>query len=124
MRLLVCGSRVYSDREFMRQIITEIGPDLVIHGAYRGADMLADSIAKELGIGVEPYKAEWTKYGPAAGPIRNQKMLDEGHPDMVVAFFDGERTDGTTDMVRRAARAGVLVREYGIKQECLQTTLF
>lgn len=45
--------------------------------------------------------------GKAAGPIRNQRMLDEGKPDLVVAFPGGR---GTADMVRRAKAAGVPVR--------------
>ena len=36
------------------------------------------------------FKADWKKYGPAAGPIRNQRMLDWG-PDLVVAFAEGMR---------------------------------
>ena len=47
--------------------------------------------------------ADWTKHGKAAGPIRNQKMLDEC-PDLVVAFPGGK---GTADMVRRAMKAGI-----------------
>ena len=40
--------------------------------------------------------------------MRNQKMLDEGKPDLVVAFAGGR---GTADMVRIAKRSGVEVRE-------------
>jgi hypothetical protein len=46
-----------------------------------------------------PWDYEWLSLaGPAAGPIRNQRMLDWG-PDLVVAFAGGK---GTADMVRRA----------------------
>lgn len=31
-------------------------------------------------------------YGKAAGAIRNQQMLDEGKPDLVVAFKGGRGT--------------------------------
>jgi hypothetical protein len=44
------------------------------------------------------FVAEWTKYGKAAGPFRNQKMLDVSEPDLVVAFAGGQ---GTGDMVHR-----------------------
>ena len=46
--------------------------------------------------------------GKRAGPLRNQRMLDEGKPDLVVAFPGG---GGTKDMVRRAVKAGVSVHE-------------
>ena len=29
------------------------------------------------------YPADWDKFGRAAGPIRNQQMLDEGKPNMI-----------------------------------------
>lgn len=48
----------------------------------------------------------------AAGPIRDQEMLDKGKPDLVVAFL-GNR--GTADMVRRAREAGVPVRRPGLE---------
>ncbi len=38
--------------------------------------------------------------------IRNQQMLDEAKPDMVLAFPGGR---GTDDMVSRAEKAGVPV---------------
>jgi hypothetical protein len=52
-------------------------------------------------------KADWHWHGRAAGPIRNQKMLDWG-PDLVVAFAGG---DGTACMMRLARAAGVEVIE-------------
>jgi predicted polyphosphate/ATP-dependent NAD kinase len=42
--------------------------------------------------------------GKAAGIIRNQRMLDEGKPDLVIAFQGG---DGTADMVRRANKSKI-----------------
>ena len=121
MKLLVCGSRTYSDRDFMQKVIVKLDPDVVIHGACRGADLMAKSIARELGIPDDPYPADWDRYDKAAGAIRNQRMLDEGRPDMIIAFFDGERTGGTMNMVKQARRAGVPVQEYGVP---VQATLF
>jgi hypothetical protein len=54
------------------------------------------------------YMADWDGLGRKAGPIRNQRMLDEGKPDLVIAFPGGR---GTADMVRRAREAGVEVVE-------------
>ena len=41
------------------------------------------------------------KYGRAAGPIRNQKRLEE-KPELVAAFPGGK---GTADMVRKGKQA-------------------
>ena len=45
-------------------------------------------------------------YGKAAGPIRNQQMLDEGKPDVVIAF---PGASGTADMINRAGLTNVPV---------------
>lgn len=50
------------------------------------------------------------KYGKSAGPIRNQTMLDDGKPDLVLAFPGGR---GTADMVAKAEKHGIPVRRIG-----------
>ena len=47
-------------------------------------------------------------HGKGAGPIRNQRMLDAGQPDLVVAFEGGR---GTADMITRTKRAGIEILE-------------
>ena len=80
----------------------------VIHGGSSGADALAGRWAHLASIPYTVYPANWERHGKAAGPLRNQRMLDEGKPDLVIAFPGGR---GTADMVRRAKEAGVEVRE-------------
>jgi hypothetical protein len=79
-----------------------------MRGGARGADALAKEWAKTHPDIVRwGCKAEWKKYGPAAGPLRNQRML-EWLPDLVVAFSGGK---GTADMVRRARAGSIEVIE-------------
>lgn len=106
--VLVCGGRDYDDYEKVRATLNALKPWRVIHGGARGADNLADRWAQYCGIACEVYEADWETHGKAAGPMRNQKMLDDGKPDLVVAFPGGR---GTADMVRRAKKAGVPVQE-------------
>ena len=82
----------------------ERGLTLVISGGACGADTLGAEWAKAHGIPCEVYMADWEGLGRKAGPIRNQRMLDEGKPDIVVAFPVGR---GTADMVRRARAADI-----------------
>lgn len=51
-----------------------------------------------------PFPADWKRYGKAAGGIRNQQMLDEGKPELVLAFVNKPivESSGTWDMVRRS----------------------
>lgn len=109
MRLLICGGRNWSERFPILDALLELWPVIVIEGGARGADRLAREAAEWCGIPVQTYPADWSHYGKAAGGIRNQRMLDEGRPDMVLACPDPE-SRGTWDMVRRAEAAGVPVR--------------
>ena len=112
MRVLVCGGRNYSDRDRVNAVLDKLnadaGVDVVIHGAARGADDMADRWAFSCGIDVEMYPADWENQGSFAGPMRNTRMLNEGKPDLVIAFPGGR---GTADMVKKARRAGVQVVE-------------
>lgn len=109
MRLLVCGDRDWTDREAIRRELVVLPLDtVVIHGAARGADQIANDAALVLGLRVVAFPADWKRYGRAAGVIRNQQMLDEGEPDRVYAFHDHiNESRGTLDMVTRARRAGI-----------------
>jgi hypothetical protein len=113
VRLLVTGDREWSDRKTMMKVIYSIfkqygGTFTVIHGNARGADKMAGEIARELGLDVLVFPAEWDKYGKAAGPIRNQQMIDEGQPDRAVAFHNNLwRGKGTKDMVTRLKKHGI-----------------
>lgn len=111
MRVLVCGGRDYDNELAMDNALDALflpRGSTIIHGGASGADTLAHSWAGINGCLVEIYWAQWNVHGKAAGPIRNQRMIDEGRPDLVVAFPGGR---GTTDMVRRARVAGIEVRE-------------
>lgn len=80
----------------------------IISGEANGVDSVATDYAVVNWTGYSGYPANWDRDGKAAGPIRNQQMLDEGKPDLVIAFPGGK---GTADMVRRAKLAGVEVIE-------------
>lgn len=109
MKVLVCGSRTWRNRSLVARHIRELPPGtVIIHGAARGADSIAAAIAEFYGYEAKAYPAEWSKFGRAAGPIRNQQMLDQ-KPDLVIAFTVGQ-TPGTQDMIRRAEAANVPVR--------------
>lgn len=122
MKILVCGSRnyfragpIYDDLDHYRQRAETRGESFyLIHGARpTGADLHANAwaIVNKLPLGrLTPYPANWERDGKAAGPIRNQMMID-AQPDLVLAYANTwPLSPGTSDMVSRAARAGVEVR--------------
>jgi hypothetical protein len=89
-----------------------VGPITVIEGGANGADLLARSCATQLGMDVEEYAAEWSRYGKAAGPRRNQAMLDSAIHQVLAFHPDLSKSKGTRDMVQRAAQAGVPVHIF------------
>lgn len=103
MRVLVCGSRSWDDPDEIRKVLERLPREsVVVHGGARGADRMADTIARSLGLQVEEYKADWGRHGRAAGFVRNRLMIDT-KPDLVVAFWDG-RSTGTEHTLRLAGR--------------------
>ena len=108
MKVLVCGGRDYDDDvtafEVLDKIHAETPITAIIHGCAQGADYIAGWWARKNNIPEIRYPAKWGEHGRAAGPIRNQEMLDKEHPDLVVAFPGGR---GTDDMKKRALAAKV-----------------
>ncbi len=128
MKVLVCGGREYNDRKFMfdtlmeywnasREIIPfdkNIYHLEIISGMAPGADAFGAEFAKHMRLKLHEFPADWKSHGRAAGPIRNQKMVDEGKPDLVIAFPGGR---GTADMIRRAESANIPVIRPGERSE-------
>lgn len=140
-RLLVTGSRSWTDRDAIQSHLWDAFQDLaaddpdgdvtLIHGAAHGADRLAADIWDEWGLPAESYPADWTgpcalgcpsqhrkwntrnqNYCPLAGHRRNAKMIALG-ADLCIAFIlDGSR--GATQCARLAEHAGIEVRRIEV----------
>lgn len=138
MRVLICGDRDWPRTHegpiaaLVSGMYAAYGSDLtLIQGGGRGVDAIAkryaDLLAEEDGrVTSLTFPADWSTHDRranskvpcrcpngqstcrAAGPRRNQQMLDEGQPQVVFAFHDFiENSKGTRDMVERADHAGV-----------------
>ncbi len=115
LHVLVCGGRDYDDWHKVDRVLSSIHRreriNLIIHGAQRGADTLASEWAQKHGIRERAFpvtQADWDRYGRAAGPMRNAKMLAEARPNLCISFPGGS---GTADMTARAKLAGVRTLE-------------
>jgi len=121
MRVLVCGSRDWIDRKLIEKTLLDFHfsemksfedggkIDTIISGEAQGADLLAKGIAHHHKFKYIGFPALWNQYGKRAGYVRNQQMLDEGNPDIVFAFWDGQ-SRGTKMMIDLAKKAGVPVK--------------
>tara|TARA_R110000787_G_scaffold37078_3_gene94450 strand:+ start:20985 stop:21359 length:375 start_codon:yes stop_codon:yes gene_type:complete len=106
MKVLVCGGRDFDDYAKAKEVLGAVSPSptMIIEGGANGADNLAHMWARANKVAIRQFRANWDKHGKAAGMIRNKEMLDEGKPDLVIAFPGGR---GTFDMVSRAIEAGL-----------------
>lgn len=122
-KLLICGSRFWTDRDKIVNFLQGFPwrNTVVIHGAngrrtddgrvFMGADLLAAEAAAARGMTVRSFPADWDMYGKSAGPLRNEQMLSEGRPTLVVAFHNNlSQSKGTAHMLRIAREAGIPTR--------------
>lgn len=110
-RILVCGGRDYFDPKKVFSVLDEYSNSIeyLCQGEAKGADTLA-KVWAYLNLpdkNVYCYPAAWDQYGKKAGSIRNQFMLDDFQPDLIIAFPGNY---GTRDMISRGQKAGVEVR--------------
>jgi hypothetical protein len=108
MRVLVCGDRDFLDGDRMAFILNAYPITELIEGEARGADTQARLYAERRRIPLLKFPADWKRYGRMAGPIRNKQMLDEGKPELVIAFL-APHSKGTRDMIDQAERANIPV---------------
>lgn len=105
-RVLVTGSRDWTDKKVIQDALDNIvldydGPYTLIHGECpTGADKIAADYATELKWEVIPEPADWKKYGKSAGPIRNQKMINDHKPNVALAFSLNQ-SSGTANCINR-----------------------
>ena len=108
MKVLVCGSRDWTDREAIEERLKALPVGTtIISGAARGADSIAASIGRRLGLEVREFPPEWDRFGRSAGYRRNLAMLDED-PDLVIAFQLGN-SPGTAHTIENAKQKGIPV---------------
>ena len=114
-RVIVAGGRHYNDYYALRKFCDKVlsrkiasGEEVVIvSGHCYGVDLMGERYARDRKLGCEIYEAEWSRYGPAAGPRRNRQMAERA--DALIAVWDGE-SRGTGNMIAVAAEKGLQIR--------------
>lgn len=109
MKVIVCGGRNFSDKDYFNKVMSLLHEQLtiteIIEGGAKGADRLAFQWATENDIKVSEFPADWEKFGKSAGFVRNRLMLEQ-ETDCVIAFPGGK---GTQNMIKLALEAGIMV---------------
>ncbi|ATN94046.1 dprA-like single stranded DNA binding protein [Mycobacterium phage Kumao] len=130
--MLITGSRRWVARTPIWRVLShelETHPEgiIVVHGACRGTDDIADRWAwgakqQGLPVEIEAHPAEWDKYGKRAGVIRNHHMVSLG-ADICHAFPLKGGT-GTRHCMARAIAAGIPVVNHGYAPHLAQAREF
>ena len=97
---LVTGSRTWSDFHAIESQLENMSPDewILVQGGASGADRIANHIWKKMEGESITCKADWDKYGKAAGPKRNEEMLKD-HPISKAFAFCINASAGTMHMI-------------------------
>ena len=107
-RVVIAGCRDYNNyteaKEFIDFCLSDLIKEndiVIISGCASGADLIGERYAKENGLRVEKYPADWQAYGRSAGPRRNRQMAEAS--DFVICFWDG-KSKGTKSMIDYAKK--------------------
>src|SRR5215468_5848253 len=110
MKVLVCGGRAFADAAFVHAELDRLHAQyrftILIEGDARGVDRIAGEWAKAKGVDLRKFPADWKREGRHAALIRNERMLTDGRPEMVVAFPGG---NGTAYTCSKAEQTGIPV---------------
>lgn len=111
MKVAIVGSRDYHNYETIKNTMDRIKYNLkrlqlveiteIVSGGAPGVDTLAQRYAEENKLQFKVFPADWAQFGKAAGPMRNQQIVD--YSDYVVAFPMGP-SRGTRDTIMRASK--------------------
>lgn len=107
MKLIICGGRSYklteADRIYLDIWREHYNITEIVSGGCSGADWGGEQWAKQCGLKITRFPANWTE-GKRAGPVRNQAMAE--YADCCAVFPGGK---GTADMERRAKAEGLII---------------
>ena len=129
VKAIVCGGRHFDNYDYLEITLDSIFEELdldyenieIVSGNCNGTDKLGEQYAKEHCIKTKVFPAEWKKYGRAAGPIRNEKMIEYiSNSDLpVVIAFVSENSKGTLDTIKRANKRNLktFIFEYSSKNK-------
>jgi hypothetical protein len=108
MRVIIAGSRAITDFPTVCDAVQRSGFPIsrVLSGMARGVDALAIRYAQEKGLPLDPFPAQWTKWGRGAGYKRNVQMAQNA--DALIAIWDGA-SPGTKHMIQVAKSRGLRV---------------
>lgn len=127
-KVIIAGSRHMKDYNFLKEkcdsVLLNIKEPIEIvsgkqvtedknTGEKWGADYLGELYAAEKGYPVKEFPADWNTFGTKAGPIRNTSLAE--YADALIVF-PRKDSKGSFDMLNKARKKGLLIRNISIDQ--------
>ena len=118
-RVVIAGGREFKNYDLLKSKLDQLLGEKfkthrveIVSGKARGADALGERYAKENGLQIHAFHANWDLWGKSAGYRRNEAMAKNS--DATVAFWDGV-SRGTKHMIDLTTKTGNLLRvvRYG-----------
>lgn len=111
MKTIIAGSRTITGTEGFTAVEAAIKASKfaiteVVSGTANGVDRLGEMWARQVGVPIKEFPADWQEHGKSAGFIRNAEMAD--YADALIAVWDGV-SKGTNHMINIAERKGLKV---------------
>lgn len=85
----------------------------IVSGGAIGVDRLGERYAKDHGVSLKIFPADWNKYGKSAGYRRNVEMAENA--DSLIAITSGSK--GTQHMIDIAKKKGLKVYTMKVKSD-------
>ena len=116
MILGIVGSRDYNDYNTFCTIVDNYldgrKPQKIISGGCTGVDTLAERYAKDHGIQIQVFSADWKTHGRAAGPLRNTQIVNEITDLLALPTSKSVGTHDTIIKAKRKLRESHIVVKY------------
>ena len=113
-KLIVAGSREFNNYDFLKQklefLLKNITEEIeIVSGRAKGADLLGEKFAKEMGYNIKEFVPDWDNLGKKAGILRNRDMAE--YADACVVFWMN-KSKGTANMIDEAKKTAVQQRFF------------
>ena len=116
MNIIIAGSRkigkehkkyVFSllDSIFEKLSIPKEEKIAIFSGKCYGMDELGEAYATQNSWEIRDFFADWKVLGKAAGPTRNQKMIDSGANFLICFYLEDSK--GSKDIIARAKKKNI-----------------
>jgi hypothetical protein len=116
MKTIIAGSRGITDYKLLERAIADSGFEIteIVSGMCpESPDMLGALYSATKGLPLHPFRADWNKYGRAAGFRCNIEMAKNA--DALIALWDG-KSNGTRHMIERAKERGLKIFVYNLSE--------